>query len=174
MLKHCKGCEDSKPQDQFSKGSKTCKLCIVLRMNKITHATYNRLLHLQGGKCAMFSAKCKWLLSIDHKEDTIRGLLCTYHNYLVGQYEKLRDEKIILEEYILGALTEFVRVEFPYRVCNIKDCKERVFGRRVCSKHYAQFFSKTVLSEKKARAEERNKLEQDIIRCFGSPDELGL
>lgn len=58
---------------------------------------YNKILEMQNGNCAVCNQKTTIKLSVDHNHNTktVRGLLCTYCNYLLGVLEKKGEQFFI-------------------------------------------------------------------------------
>lgn len=106
MTKHCKGCDQHKPEDGWSpslwsgerKSNQLCRVCkaIANRAWKyknrygITFEDYDRMLREQGGHCALcpWEPTAKKRLMVDHCHETgaVRGLLCPYCNSSLGAF----------------------------------------------------------------------------------------
>lgn len=88
----CAGCQTFADLEDFGKGASQCKSCVsakthaarVKKVYGIDSAEYERLLALQGGKCAICRRRPgKKRLAVDHNHTTgaNRGLLCGRCNH---------------------------------------------------------------------------------------------
>lgn len=73
----------------------------TLRRYGITQADYDRMLALQGGRCAICATddpgKKSWCIDHDHDTEAVRGLLCSLCNTGIGN---LRDDPDILKSAV--------------------------------------------------------------------------
>ncbi len=88
----CAGCQSFRDVIDFGKGATQCRACLSARTHGamvekvygITSDEYDRLLELQGGRCAICRARPKskrLAVDHDHKSGAVRGLLCSRCNH---------------------------------------------------------------------------------------------
>lgn len=88
----CAGCQSFRDLADFAKGATQCRACVSARSHAasiektygITGDDYEKLLKLQGGKCAICRARPRskrLAVDHDHQSGAVRGLLCSRCNH---------------------------------------------------------------------------------------------
>jgi hypothetical protein len=88
--------------------------------------------------CALKSPQCNGRLGLDHRGTTVRGVLCKYHNTLVGFFERALPIETQLKAYLNGELTTFITSPklLKKENCSYPNCNEKVLAKNLCSNHY--------------------------------------
>lgn len=103
----CGGCQSYMPLDHFGKNQTQCRGCMNAKSHEktlektygIDTAEYERILALQGGRCAICGRKptgrMRLAVDHDHKTGMVRGLLCSgdpscNHSLLGGAHDDAR------------------------------------------------------------------------------------
>lgn len=91
MRKLCRVCIKHSGTIGVTKSHPTLRDAYLLRTYNITEAAYNKMLKMQGGKCAICGKPPKpgarLHVDHDHTEHRVRGLLCTGCNTRLGWLE---------------------------------------------------------------------------------------
>jgi hypothetical protein len=101
-VKTCTGCGEHKALEQFARSARAedadpnrrraeCKSCMrrrkLLSRYGLTEAEYDRILQSQGGHCAICRKTTDLVIDHDHATGEVRGVLCRFHNVLIGGFQ---------------------------------------------------------------------------------------
>lgn len=101
-MKTCSGCGELKTMDQFSRTARAedadpdrrraeCKSCMrrrkLLRRYGLTEEEYDQILRNQRGHCAICRKTTDLVIDHDHTTGEVRGVLCRFHNVLIGGFQ---------------------------------------------------------------------------------------
>lgn len=102
LAAYCRECNKRKSKRRYAEHTERHKELHLKNEFGISFADYNRLLEEQSGGCAICGktpAEEGRRLSVDHSHDSglVRGLLCSKHNFGIGQFD---DDPVLLAKAI--------------------------------------------------------------------------